>query len=208
MVRMDTRRELFMIIEGGRKYTVNDILALPEGERAELIDGHIFMMASPTNIHQSIVMWISASLFYHIQNKRGNCRVYTAPFAVFLKNDKYNYVEPDILVICDRDKLDDSGCHGAPDWCLEIVSPSSEKTDYERKVKAYKEAGVREYWIIDPSSQKVTDYLFRGCEEEKTEYTFNDTISSGIMEDLHIDLKEMSRYISGAVKGAESLFDI
>lgn len=185
-----------MVIEGGKEYTIEDILALPDGKRAELIDGELFMMASPTNVHQSILMWISNALFNHIQSKKGKCRVYAAPFAVFLKKDRYNYVEPDIMVICDRDKLDEQGCHGAPDWAIEIVSPSSVKMDYERKVKAYREAGVREYWIIDPYEEKVTVYLFEACsEEKKSEYTFKATISSTVIKGLDINMNELNDYI-------------
>lgn len=185
-----------MVIEGGKEYTTEDILALPDGERAELIDGEMFMMASPTNVHQSILMWISNIIFNHIQSKKGKCRVYAAPFAVFLKKDRYNYVEPDIMVVCDRDKLDECGCHGAPDWSIEIVSPSSIKMDYERKVKAYREAGVREYWIIDPYEEKIIVYLFEECDErEKSEHTFNDTISSAVIKDLNINLNELRDYI-------------
>lgn len=185
-----------MVIEGGKEYTIEDILALPDGKRAELIDGELFMMASPTNVHQSILMWISNALFNHIQSKKGKCRVYAAPFAVFLKKDRYNYVEPDIMVICDRDKLDEQGCHGAPDWAIEIVSPSSVKMDYERKVKAYREAGVREYWIIDPYEEKVTVYLFEACSEgKKSEYTFKATISSTVIKGLDINMNELNDYI-------------
>ena len=76
--------------------------------------------------------------------------MYMAPFAVIIQNDIKNYVEPDICVICDKDKLSDRGCEGAPDWIIEIVSPSSRKTDYIIKNTAYSRAGVREYWIVDP----------------------------------------------------------
>ena len=89
ILQLNTRREMFMVIEGGKEYTIEDILALPDGERAELIDGEMFMMASPTNVHQSILMWISNIIFNHIQSKKGKCRVYAAPFAVFLKKDRH-----------------------------------------------------------------------------------------------------------------------
>ena len=104
-----------MAIEGGKKYTVSDIEALPEGERAELIDGEMFMMAAPTLVHQDLLMWMSYTIKRYITEHKGRCRVLPAPFAVYIKSDQYNYVEPDISIICDRDKLDNKGCYGAPE---------------------------------------------------------------------------------------------
>ena len=100
-------------------YTTDDIYALPEGQRAELINGVIYEMAPPNRIHQEIVMNFSAAIHDYIKNNHGNCKVYPAPFAVFLNADDKTYVEPDISVICDPSKLDDRGCNGAPDWVPE-----------------------------------------------------------------------------------------
>ena len=113
-------RELLMMIAGGKIHTFDDILALPEGERAELIDGEIFMMASPTRGNQDVVTWLSGQIYNYIQNKKGKCRVYVSGFAVLPKEDNINYVEPDVTVVCDRNK------------------------------KLYQESGVEEYWIVDP----------------------------------------------------------
>lgn len=101
-----------MTIAHQKLYTVDDIYALPEGQRAELIDGQIYDMAPPARIHQHIIMNLSALIHNHIQSKNGSCLVYPAPFAVFLNRDNRNYVEPDISVICDMNKLDDRGCNG------------------------------------------------------------------------------------------------
>ena len=137
------------MIKGGKGYTIADIEALPEGERAELIDGELFRMDAPLRIHQKLLAKIFYKIMSYIEKNNGKCEVYPAPFAVCIKKDDYNYVEPDISVICDRDKLDRKGCQGAPDWVIEILSPSSVKMDCERKVKLYRETGVREYWIVD-----------------------------------------------------------
>ena len=115
-------------------YTTEDIFALPEGERAELIDGRLYNMAPPSRIHQEILMELSATLRDYIRKNTGNCKVYPAPFAVFLGEDNKNYVEPDISVICDKNKLTDKGCNGAPDFVIEIVSPGSRKMDYSTKM--------------------------------------------------------------------------
>ncbi len=94
-------------------YTIEDIYALPEGTRAELIDGQIYYMAPPTRKHQKILLSLSRSIADYIDRKGGSCEVDIAPFAVFLNANDKNYVEPDISVICDRDKLNDKGCVGA-----------------------------------------------------------------------------------------------
>lgn len=94
-----------------------------------------------------------------------------APFAVYVKDDIRNYVEPDISVICDRDKLDETGCHGAPDWVIEIVSPSSKHMDHVRKLELYREAGVREYWIVDSLKGSVSVYDLEGGKEPEI-YSF------------------------------------
>ena len=95
-------------------YTVEDIYNLPEGKRAQLIDGHIYDMAPPARIHQKIISELTLSIGQYIKSKGGKCDIYPAPFAVFLNRDNRNYVEPDIPVICDRTKLDEKGCNGAP----------------------------------------------------------------------------------------------
>ena len=117
-----------------KAYTIEDIFSLPEGTRAELIDGQIYYMAPPSRKHQQIAGKLFAAISHYIDSNGGSCEPYIAPFAVFLnKNDK-NYVEPDISVICDPDKLNDRGCNGAPDWIIEIVSPGSRQMDYFTKL--------------------------------------------------------------------------
>lgn len=103
-------------------HTTEEIYALPEGKRAELIDGQIYDMAPPGRIHQELVQQLSRTIGNYIADHKGTCKVYPAPFAVFLNQDDKTYVEPDISVICDNGKLDDRGCNGAPDWVIEIVS--------------------------------------------------------------------------------------
>ena len=100
-----------MALQQERTYTVKDIYGLPDGERAELIDGRIYMMAPPSRMHQRISHVLEWTIENYIRDKGGACEVYSAPFAVFLSGDDANYVEPDISVICDRDKLDDKGCN-------------------------------------------------------------------------------------------------
>lgn len=164
--------------------TIDDIYALPDGERAELIDGQIYYLAAPSRTHQRILFSLSRKIADYIDSKGGNCEVDIAPFAVFLNNDDINYVEPDISVICDSSKLDDKGCHGAPDWVIEIVSPSSKPRDYMTKLFKYRTAGVREYWIVDPDKQMTMVY---GFEKDTVEqYNFNEDVLVGIYDGFSI----------------------
>ena len=170
-------------------YTIDDIYALPEGQRAELIDGQIYDMAPPSPMHQELVMELSATLRDYIKKNGGPCKVYPAPFAVFLNEDDRNYVEPDISVICDPSKVDNRGYQGAPDFIIEIVSPSSQRMDYLTKLFKYRTAGVREYWIVDPEKNRITVYNFES--EDTGEYTFSDSIEVGIYDNLTIDFDSM-----------------
>ncbi len=156
-------------------YTIEDIYALPDGERAELIDGKIYYMAPPSTRHQRIISDIHYRIKDYIIKNNGECEVLPAPFAVFLNKDDKNYVEPDISVICDKDKLTDKGCHGAPDWIIEIISPGNKEMDYFKKLFKYQAAGVREYWIVDPIKEIVMVYRFE--KETMEEYSFGDGFS-------------------------------
>lgn len=177
-----------------RIYTIADIEALPEGQRAELIDGRMYMMATPSLNHQDILVWLSVRIFNFIESHKGKCRVVPAPFGVFIKKDDRNYFEPDISVICDRDRLDQRGCHGAPDWVVEIVSPSSRRMDYHLKLPIYRETGVREYWIIDYSKRQVSVYLLQESDTPLI-YSFTDTIPVAIYGDFSIDFSQLSEYL-------------
>lgn len=171
-------------------YTVEDIYALPEGQRAELIDGQIYDMAPPNRTHQRIVSQLTKIIGQYIDSKNGSCEVYPAPFAVFLNKDSRNYVEPDISIICDKEKLDDRGCNGAPDWIIEIVSPSSRQMDYFTKLFKYRTAGVREYWIVNPQKHTVMVYDFEK-EERSNQYNFCDDVPVCIYEDFIINIDKL-----------------
>ena len=136
-------------LEQEKIYTINDIYALPDKERAELIDGRIYYMAPPTRKHQRIVGELFATIREYINSNRGTCEINISPFAVFLNEDDTNYVEPDLCVICDPDKLTDKGCFGAPDWIIEVVSPGNRRMDYYTKLFKYRTASVKEYWIVE-----------------------------------------------------------
>lgn len=178
-----------MALPQERLYTIDDIYALPEGTRAELIDGQLYYMAPPNRRHQEIAGEIYTSIYNYIKSKNGPCKPYIAPFAVFLNPDSKNYVEPDISVICDKNKLTDLGCTGAPDWVIEIVSPGSRRMDYYTKLFKYRTAGVREYWIVDPDKNRILVYNFES--EDTGDYSFNDSVKAGIYPDFSIDFSEL-----------------
>ena len=170
-----------------KPYTVNDIANLPEDRRAELIDGTIYNLAAPSRIHQKIVHHLDRMIGNHIAQRGLPCDVYPAPFGVYL-NDNYNYLEPDISVICDRGKLSDQGCEGAPDWIVEVVSPSSAHTDYLVKLLKYRTAGVRLYWIVDPDLNAVIVHDF--VQGTTQRFTFSDPVPVSICDSFRITLAD------------------
>ena len=169
-------------------YTEEDYYNLPENVRAELINGQIYYMAAPSRIHQEILMFLSKTIANYIDSKKGPCKVYPAPFAVKLfSEDDRNVVEPDISIICDPNKLTDRGCTGAPNWIVEIVSPSNSSHDYIRKLNLYADAGIREYWIVNPIKESIFVYHLEETKFEAAAYTFQDKIKVNIYDDLWID---------------------
>ncbi len=171
-------------------YTSEDYWNLPEGQRAELIDGKLYAMAPPYRIHQDLLMELSATIRNYIKSKKGTCKVYPAPFAVNLNENDKIWVEPDISVICDKNKLSDRGCEGAPDWIIEIVSPSSSRMDYSVKLFKYRTAGVREYWIVNPLKRVIQTYSFEG-KEDSNAFLFDDEIQVHIFNDLTIKVSDL-----------------
>lgn len=174
-------------LEQEKLYTINDIYNLPEGSRAELINGQIYYMAPPTRKHQRILGEIFAAIHEYINTHNGSCEVDIAPFAVFLDKDDKNYVEPDISVICNPDKLTEKGCFGAPDWIIEIVSSGSRRMDYFIKLFKYRTAGVREYWIVNPQKKTITVFDFEQS-KRSNQYNWDDDISVCIYEDFIINI--------------------
>lgn len=179
-----------MALTQEKVYTIDDIYALPEGQRAELIDGRMYMMAPPSMRHQRILMNLAGEIREHIKKHHGSCEVFPAPFAVFLNKDDINYVEPDISVICDRNKLTEKGCNGAPDWIIEITSPTNPQNDYAVKLFKYRTANVREYWIVNPQKETVMVYDLER-EERSNQYDFEEDIPVCIYDDFYINIADL-----------------
>lgn len=171
-------------------YTSEDYWNLPDGQRAELIDGKLYAMAPPSFIHQKLIQQLGRIIGNHISAKKGNCEVVPAPFAVNLNSDDKIWVEPDISIICDTAKIDGRGCKGAPDWIIEIVSPGSTRMDYFVKLFKYRTAKVREYWIVNPIKNIVQTYIFED-EKDANIYSFDDEIPVYIFDGLTIKISDL-----------------
>lgn len=178
-------------------YTYADYLAWREDERIEIIDGKPIMQAAPSRKHQQISFEICRQLGNYLEGK--NCSAYAAPFTVRLFEEKEEspeavteVFEPDIAVICDKNKLDDKGCKGAPDMVVEILSPSTARYDQFIKLGKYQQAGVKEYWIVDPLNQTV-QVLFSENKIFHTVdvYTLPQIVQVNILDGCYIDLSKV-----------------
>jgi Uma2 family endonuclease len=186
---IDALREA-LSYDAKRKYTVDDYYNLPGDVRAELIDGSFFFMEAPSANHQILIMELGFRLKSYIKEQGTSCRVFLSPFDAKPDEDNMTIVQPDVMVICNKDKVNQKRIEGAPDLIIEISSPASSRLDYIKKLNKYLDTGVREYWIVDPEKERVTVYRFQ-VEDNPLIYTFMDQIPVGIFENLLIDFKEI-----------------
>jgi Uma2 family endonuclease len=187
-------------LDYSKRYTYADYLTWIDDKRRELIDGFIHLMSAPTLIHAQLSNLINLFIGLFVRENKGKCKVYHAPFDVrFPKNNEknddkiYNVVQPDICVVCDLSKLDERGCIGAPDLIVEVLSPSTLKKDLNEKFNLYEEAGVREYWVVDPNAKSVHIFLIQpnGKYDRGAVYECYQKAPVHIFEGLEIDLKEL-----------------
>ena len=177
-------------------YIIEDYYALPEDRRAELIDGIIYDMSSPTSVHQLIGAEIWEQLKSYIRNSKGKCVPMLAPLDVQLDCDDRTMVQPDVLVVCDRERIHMNCVYGAPDFIVEIMSKTTRKKDSILKLNKYMNAGVREYWMVDPESRKVVVYDF-AHEEYPVIYGGEDKVPVGIFEgEGKVDFGEIYEYMN------------
>ena len=172
------------------EYSIEDFRNLPEGLRAELVDGKLIYLEAPSTLHQEIKGEMHIAVANHIRSKGGRCKVYIPPFDVYISGDDSKVLEPDLTVVCDRSKLGKKGCHGAPDWIVEVTSPSTRRRDLGTKLFLYREAGVREYWIINPENRTVIVYVFE-TGEDASFYAFDESIPCHVFPDLKIRLSDV-----------------
>lgn len=177
------------------EYTVEDYYKIPEEYRVELIDGVIYDMSAPTSAHQLIAGLIHAKLLMHVLEKGGECLPMISPLDVQLDCDDKTMIQPDVVIVCDRDKVILRCVYGAPDFIIEVSSPSSTKRDSVIKLNKYLNAGVREYWMIDPKQQKVLVYNFESGQYPAI-YGFDAIIPVAIWNgECEIDFKEVYEHI-------------
>lgn len=177
------------------EYTLEDYYKIPDDIRVELIDGVIYDMSSPTSVHQIIGGFIHSKMLQHVLDKKGICLPMIAPIDVQLDCDDKTMVEPDVVIVCDRDKIINRCIYGAPDFIIEVLSKSTKKKDSVIKLNKYLNAGVREYWMIDPMKKKVIVYDFEH-EEYPVIYGFDAKIPVGIWDgELVIDFAEVYEHV-------------
>ena len=171
--------------------TLKQYEALPEEKRVEVFDDIVYDMASPSQVHQSILLELSTLLNSYVKSHKGDCKIFPAPFDVKLSDHPLTIVQPDIMIVCDKNKLDGKRCNGAPDFVIEIISPGNLADDYVRKLYYYKNYGVREYWIVDPRRKTVTVNYFEG-NMLTIQYSFDATIKVNIYDDLYINFSDIA----------------
>ena len=179
------------------EYTLDDYYALPDDVRVELIDGVIYdMTPAPSALHQILSAEICRVLRNEIEKRGGPCIPFAAPTDVQLNCDNRTMVQPDVFVICDREKVKFRNIYGAPDFAIEILSPSTRKKDMRLKAYKYADAGVREYWLVDPVAKQVLVYDFEH-DEMPVIYGFDSRIPVSIFgDDFVIDFAKIYDYIS------------
>ena len=182
------------------EYTVEDYLNLPEDARAELIDGVLVFLEAPEFTHQELLSEILFEIKLFVRRNGGPCRVLPAPLDVQLDCDDRTMVQPDLALVCTDERISRRGIFGAPDFCLEVVSDSSRRRDYGIKMQKYMNAGVREYWIVDPRRQKIVCYWFEGDDSpEISLYTFGDRVPVRLFDGrLEIGFPEITEQLWAA----------
>ena len=172
-----------------------DYYALPDEQRVELIDGYFYDMSAPTFGHQSIGGEIHRQIANYILEHKGNCRPFIAPVDVQLDCDNKTMVQPDVGIICDPSKIKKFGIYGAPDFLVEVISPSTKRKDYTLKLSKYMNAGVREYWIMDYAQRKLLVYFFES-EACPVIYGLDQPVPVGIYHgELTIDFSNILKWI-------------
>lgn len=167
--------------------TIADYELIPDDERYELIDGVLIRLEAPTTEHQRLSMFLSAQLYLLAERESCGCTVLTAPCDVQLDEDDRTIVQPDIFVYCDEERINTKRCVGAPDLCIEILSPSTRSKDMLLKRYKYERAHVREFWVVDPEFRRIVTYVFDREPVERS-YHFGDRIPIGICgENASID---------------------
>lgn len=192
-------------------YTYADYLQWKIKERLELIRGRIFKLSAPNTKHQLV----AGQLYVQLRTfaDAGPCYVFIAPFDVRLpiqRNDPDHkiktVVQPDLCVVCDESKIDRKGCCGAPDLVVEILSPGNSRHEVRTKYNLYQEAGVPEYWLINPEEENLVQYVL----DDKGKYVHGkmlaagDTVTSHALHGFTMEVAAFFNFAPIGKKNAES----
>jgi Uma2 family endonuclease len=191
----------FAALDLSRTYSYADYSRWQFEEKVELIKGRIFRMSPAPNVKHQHVVWKLGGVFFNYFNN-APCRVFPAPFDVRLYDsgksqraaqDVFTVVQPDLCVICDRAKLDEQGCNGAPDLVVEILSKGNTTKEMKLKYALYEESGVREYWVIYPYEENLLRFALnaQGRYELQGVYVTDDTVTTGLFPGLAVDLADV-----------------
>ena len=158
-----------------QRMTTNELSKMGESRDLQLIDGHLVVSEMAGVSHQRMVKSLGRTISDFVEKKKGKCEVFDVGVNVFLDEDEYTLVIPDIAVICNPSQITEKGVVGAPDWMIEVVSPSTRQNDYHKKLHKYMDAGVREYWIVD-TDRRVVSVCINGEPMQVTIYSIEDEI--------------------------------
>lgn len=183
-----------MLARENKKVTFEEFLKIDEksDDMLEFIDGYIYNMASPSVVHQRIVLKISTSFSNYLNGK--SCEPFVSPLDIFLKNEKETHrVQPDIGIICDKEGFNENNYIGPPSLVVEVLSPSTASKDLITKMNLYMKFGIKEYWIVFPNNKEIQIYNFENCQITQEPMTFknNEILISNLFKDLKINLKEI-----------------
>lgn len=179
------------------EFTLDDYDQIPEGFRTELIDGVFYEMPSPTSYHQSAIVFLCGKLQSFINVNNFPCRIMLSPFDVQLDCDDKTMIQPDLTILCDKEKLTETHIYGAPDFVLEVILSENKWKDMIIKLEKYMYAGVREYWILEIEQNRLTVYDFEHNEYPMS-YSIDDTVPVSVLDNqCEISLKELFEQLDG-----------
>ena len=174
------------------EYTIDDYEKLPDDIRVELIKGNFYDMASPSRRHQTIIFEMGVQIRTAIKKNKGGCKVYLAPSDVQLFDDDKTVVQPDLFILCKKEMIRETQItHGAPEFVVEVLSKSNQFKDMTLKLGLYMDAGVKEYWIVNPFNGYIIKYIFY---EETAIFTFDDKVPLSIYDGkISVDFSEIKQ---------------